>query len=33
MGGEVVRQGEPTIVALANSWVIEVGQLTATPSG
>jgi catechol 2,3-dioxygenase-like lactoylglutathione lyase family enzyme len=22
LGGEVVRQGEPTIVALANSWVI-----------
>jgi len=22
LGGEVVREGEPTMVALANSWVI-----------
>ena len=25
LGGEIVLAGEPTIVALANSWIINVG--------
>jgi predicted enzyme related to lactoylglutathione lyase len=35
LGGEVVREGEPAMVALANSWITDTSSaaLCATPTG